>query len=115
MPRPAPPTFTDRTIVVTGASDGIGAEIARQLAPEKPKLVLAARNEGRLNELAFRLRKAGAQVLVVPTDVSQPEHCQRLMQQASEHFGRIDVLINNAGVLMTGPLDGSGDAASIDT
>ena len=57
-------SFANKTVVLTGASDGIGAEIARQLAPEKPRLVLAARNEDRLTEVAFRCRKAGAEILV---------------------------------------------------
>src|SRR6188472_2982704 len=85
-------SFANKTVVLTGASDGIGAEIARQLATEKPRLVLAARNEERLNEVAFRCRKAGAEVLVVPTDVTDRSQCERLIGQATERFGGLDVL-----------------------
>jgi short-subunit dehydrogenase len=98
-------SFANKTVVLTGASDGIGAEIARQLAVEKPRLVLAARNEDRLNEVAFRCRKAGAEILVVATDVSDRQQCERLIGQATERFGGIDVLLNNAGITMHARFD----------
>ncbi len=98
-------SFANKTVVLTGASEGIGAEIARQLAPEKPRLVLAARNEERLNEVAFRCRRAGAEILVVPTDVSERLQCERLIAQANERFGGIDVLVNNAGISMHARFD----------
>jgi short-subunit dehydrogenase len=98
-------SFANKTVVLTGASEGIGAEIARQLAPEKPRLVLAARNEERLNEVAFRCRRAGAEILVVPTDVSESPQCERLIAQANERFGGIDVLVNNAGISMHARFD----------
>lgn len=93
-------SFANKTVILTGASDGIGAEIARQLAPEGARLVLAARNEAKLNEVAFRCQKAGADILVVPTDVGDQLQCQRLISQAAERFGGIDLLINNAGMSM---------------
>lgn len=90
-----------QTILITGASDGIGAEITRQLARENKhqvKLILAARNTTRLQEVASDCRATGAAVLVVPTDVSNPQACQLLIEQAVTHFGGLDVLINNAGI-----------------
>jgi short-subunit dehydrogenase len=98
-------SFANKTVVLTGASDGIGAEIARRLASEGARLVLAARNEEKLNEVAFRCRKAGADILIVPTDVAERNQCQRLVNQAVERFGGIDVLVNNAGISMHAMFD----------
>ncbi len=88
------------TIVITGASDGIGAEIARQLAASRGiavALVLAARNEALLQQVAGQCAAHGAQTLTVQTDVSQQAQCRRLIAAAVAEFGRIDALVNNAG------------------
>jgi short-subunit dehydrogenase len=87
-------------IVITGASDGIGAEMARQLAPRRVHLVLAARNAAKLEQVAAACTAAGAEVLTVPTDVAQEADCRRLIEQAMARFGRIDVLVANAGISM---------------
>ncbi|MGJ4749114.1 SDR family NAD(P)-dependent oxidoreductase, partial [Leptospira sp. SA-E8] len=74
-----------QTIVITGASDGIGAEMARQLAAAQGTgvtLVLAARNETALNEVAAQCRQHGAKALVVPTDVSVEAQCRTLIETA---------------------------------
>ena len=87
--------------VITGASEGIGAELARQLAhthQSQAQLVLAARTAANLASVAQACREAQAQVLVVPTDVSDPAQCRALIEQAVQQFGGIDTLINNAGV-----------------
>ena len=87
-------------IIITGASDGIGAEMARQLARSKGSgvaLVLAARNEAALQQVAGECAAAGAHTLVQPTDVARQEDCRRLVAAAAQRFGRIDALINNAG------------------
>lgn len=89
-----------KVIVITGASDGIGAELARQLARDKPKLVLAARRHDALERVAQECESCGAQTLVVPTDVGVEADCRALIAKAVEHFGAIDVLVNNAGVSM---------------
>ena len=89
-----------KVIVITGSSDGIGAEMARQLARSDGAgvaLVLAARNAAALQQVAADCAAAGAQTLVVPTDVSQQAQCQSLVAAAVARFGRIDALINNAG------------------
>ena len=90
-----------KTIVITGASDGIGAEIARQLASRhgaQVGLVLAARDETRLTQVASQCAAFGAQTLVVPTDVSLEPACRALIAAAVNKFGQIDALINNAGM-----------------
>jgi short-subunit dehydrogenase len=89
-----------KVIIITGASDGIGAEMARQLARQHGKdgaLVLAARNRDMLDAVAGACTALGAQVLVVPTDVSDQAQCKALVAATVERFGRIDALINNAG------------------
>ncbi len=90
-----------KIIVITGASDGIGAEMARQLARthgSEAGLVLAARNTTLLDEVAAACSAAGAQTLVVRTDVSLEAECRALAAAAVGKFGRIDALINNAGM-----------------
>jgi len=90
-----------KTFVITGASDGIGAEIARQLAAKhgaEAGLVLAARNREKLDAVAVQCQALGAQTLVVLTNVSEEPQCRALIDQAVQRFGRIDALINNAGV-----------------
>ncbi len=87
--------------IITGASDGIGAELARQLAQRhghEAGLTLAARQGARLEEVARACRSLGAQVLVVPTDVRDPVQCRAMIDASVAHFGRLDALVNNAGV-----------------
>ena len=90
-----------KIIVITGASDGIGAEMARQLAGShgaQVALVLAARDEARLKQVASQCAALGAQTLVVPSDVSLEPACRALIAQTIAAYGRIDALINNAGI-----------------
>ncbi len=87
--------------VMTGASDGIGAEMARQLAAThgaQAGLVLAARGQAKLDAVAAQCQGLGAQTLVVAMDVRDEAQCRGLIDQAVARFGRIDALINNAGV-----------------
>ncbi len=92
--------FDGKTIIITGASDGIGAELARQLAREKPKLVLAARNGQALEAVAADCRSQGAQAVVVPTDVTDDSACRLLIERALAEYRELDVLVNNAGISM---------------
>ena len=90
-----------KTIIITGASDGIGAEMARQLAAThkgEVNLVLAARDVAKLEAIAAQCRTAGAQALVVRTDVGVEAQCRALVDAAVGAYGGIDALINNAGM-----------------
>ena len=84
----------EKVVVVTGASGGIGAELARQLAAKGAKVVLAARRKDKLDAVA---QEIGAQVFAVVTDVTKKSDVERLAKAAIERFGRIDVWVNNAG------------------
>ncbi len=98
-------SFADKVIIITGASDGIGAELARQLARDKPTLVLAARRQDALQTVAGQCAALGATPLIVPTDVSIEADCRALIAATVEKFGRIDALVNNAGVSMHANFD----------
>ena len=87
-----------RVVLITGSSSGLGAGFARATAAVGAKLVLAARREGRLAELAAELRATGAQVHFVAADVREPLECARIVRSAVETFGVVDVLVNNAGI-----------------
>ena len=89
-----------KVVAITGASKGIGAELARQLAAKGAKLVLAARNEKELESVAKACRKAGASVVVVRADVAVERDCQAIVAGAVTAFGHLDVLVNNAGATM---------------
>ncbi|GAA3278563.1 SDR family oxidoreductase [Dactylosporangium vinaceum] len=88
----------DRVVVITGASSGLGLGFARAVAAVGGILVLGARRVDRLRELAAELRAQGATVLVQALDVTVPEQCQALVDAAVASFGRVDVLVNSAGL-----------------
>jgi NAD(P)-dependent dehydrogenase (short-subunit alcohol dehydrogenase family) len=94
----------DRVAIVTGASSGIGKEIALTFAREGAKLVLCARSEVRLQEVARELERHGGEPVVVPTDVSQETQVRAMVSQALEEFGRVDILVNDAGMGHWGPV-----------
>jgi short-subunit dehydrogenase len=85
-------------VIITGASSGIGESAARQFARAGYCVVLAARRKERLQALADDIFREGGEVLVAPTDVSQIDEIENLVQASLERFGRIDVLFNNAGI-----------------
>ncbi len=94
-----------KTIVITGASSGVGRAAAVAFARNQPKLILAARRLEALEEVAAECRELGASVLVVETDVTDADEVQQLARAAKDFGGRIDVWINNAGVLAAGAFD----------
>lgn len=87
----------NQVAVITGANQGIGKGIAQQLAAEKCKLVLCARNADKLNAVADELTKQGVDVLAQPTDVSNEAAVVSLFEATKKRFGRVDILVNNAG------------------
>lgn len=97
--------FQNQVVVLTGASSGIGRELARQLAAERPRLVLAARDEAELENVAASCRALGADCVVVPTDVADPEACRALVKRAVAEFGGVDALFLCAGQDMWSRLD----------
>jgi short-subunit dehydrogenase len=97
--------LSGKSIVITGASAGIGRELARQLAAKGAKLSLAARNAEALEETRDECVKAGASAISVAADVSRLDDCRRLIDRTLEEFGTIDVLINNAGISIYSAFD----------
>ena len=89
-------------ILVTGASQGIGRALAELAARRGARVLAAARSVDLLNELAESVRKDGYTMEVVPADVAKPEDRQRMVDAAQQHFGGLDILINNAGIGATG-------------
>ena len=88
----------DKVAIVTGASSGLGVAFAQGLAEAGADVVLGARRADRLEQTAQLVRDAGRRVLTVQTDVADPDQCQALVDAAMAEFGRVDVLVNNAGV-----------------
>lgn len=90
-----------KVVIVTGASSGIGKALAYRFNTAGSHLVLAARNQAKLKEIQSDLEQQGnGQILTVPTDVTSREACEHLVAEAVRQFGRVDVLINNAGISM---------------
>lgn len=93
------------TVLITGASQGIGRETASLFARNGYNVVLAARQPDRLEAFAQELRTFGHSALAVPTDVRDPEQVKNLVEQALNQYGSVDVLVNNAGIYSSGPVD----------
>ena len=90
----------DKVVIITGCTSGIGKALAYECAARGAKLVISARDSEKLIAIAEDLRKNGAQVLPVKTDVSVEAYCSELITQTISKYGRIDILINNAGISM---------------
>ena len=106
-----------KVVAITGASSGIGEATARLLAERGAAVVLGARREDRIEKLAQSIRDGGGRALACATDVTRREDLERLVARSVEHFGRLDVLVGNAGIARTGPmadLDVDGWSAMID-
>ena len=95
--------YKDKVIIVTGASSGIGLASATRFASLGAKVVLAARSLDKLEKIAEQLsnsQQSTSKVLCIKTDVTKEEDCKNLVEQTIKHFGKIDVLVNNAGISM---------------
>ena len=95
----------DAVIVITGASSGMGEAAARHLAARGAKLVLGARNDGKLRTIAEEIRAAGGDATYLATDVVSLQDNQELAARAIDAFGRLDVFVANAGAMPIGPMD----------
>jgi short-subunit dehydrogenase len=92
--------FKDKVVVITGASSGIGRELAYQLAEQGAWLSLAARNGERLDTVSGECQARGGKAIAIVTDVSKQAQCAELIQRTVDHYHRIDMLVNNAGITM---------------
>ena len=88
-----------KVAIITGGNSGVGATTALKFAAEGAKVVITARREGPLEEVAAKIREAGGEVLPVASDISKAEDAKKVVAATLEAFGKIDILINNAGVL----------------
>jgi NAD(P)-dependent dehydrogenase (short-subunit alcohol dehydrogenase family) len=95
-------SFANKVVIVTGSSMGIGKEVARQFAKIQARVVLNARNADKLNLVEAEFRQFGYEVISVQADVSKSEDCQKLIATTITQYGRVDVLIHNAGISMRG-------------
>ncbi|MYN29325.1 SDR family oxidoreductase [Duganella levis] len=95
----------NKVVVITGASSGLGEATARHLAARGAAVVLGARRTDKLEQIAADIRAAGGKAEVVATDVTSREQVQALIDTAVRVFGRVDVLINNAGLMSIAPMD----------
>ena len=94
-----------KVAIITGGNRGIGKGIAKGFAAEGASMTIAARDAELLTETAEELRAKGAQVLAVPTDVTNEEEIKALFAEAMDEFNRLDILVNNAGAFDGGPID----------
>ena len=96
-----------RRVAITGASSGIGAATAELLAGEGAEVVVGARREDRLTELVERIESAGGTAYAQRVDVADEDSAREFVQGAAKQLGGLDVLVNNAGVMLLGPIDGA--------
>jgi len=99
--------LSGRVVAVTGASSGIGEAAALACAGAGASVALAARREDRIAELARRIEADGGSAIAVATDVADEEQANAFVRAAHERLGRLDVLVNNAGVMLLGPVEGA--------
>ena len=96
-----------KVAIVTGGNSGVGKATALLLAKEGAKVVISARRQAQLDEVAAEIKAAGGEVTTVVTDISKPEDAKNLVEKTIEAYGKVDILVNNAGVLEEGlkPID----------
>lgn len=97
--------FRGKSVLITGASRGLGLVLARELAAEGARLTLLARNADDLERARQDIAARGAQVQIIPCDVRDRDAAREAVTQTVAHYGAIDVLVNNAGIIQAGPLD----------
>jgi NAD(P)-dependent dehydrogenase (short-subunit alcohol dehydrogenase family) len=103
--RRRPTDFAGKVAFITGGSRGLGLQLAREFARAGCRIAICARDEGELARAAADLRSRDAEVFTVPCDVADRGQMERAIADATRHFGRIDVLVNNAGIIQAGPIE----------
>src|SRR5438045_4845904 len=101
----APFSYRDKVALITGGSRGLGLEIARQICARGAKVALIARDPEELARAKTELDRLATEVLTIQCDLLESARIQSAVQQALQRFGKIDILINNAGVIEVGPLE----------
>jgi NADP-dependent 3-hydroxy acid dehydrogenase YdfG len=96
--------MNNKVVLITGASSGIGEATAKRLASDGAIVVLVARRKDRLDKLAREIGKEGGEAFVIKADVSQKAKASSIVKQVVNKYGRLDVLINNAGIMLNGPV-----------
>ena len=94
----------DKVVIITGASSGIGEATAKLLASKGAKVVLGARREDKLRQIADEIKKAGGQVVYRELDVTKPSDSDDIVKLAKETYGRVDAIFLNAGIMPNSPL-----------
>jgi short-subunit dehydrogenase len=94
-----------KVVLVTGGSRGLGLELSRQLVTKGARLAICARTESQLEKARRELEGMGADVIAIPVDLTNRSEVKKLIQEVIGHYGRLDVLINNAGTIQVGPFD----------
>ncbi|MDX2005106.1 MAG: SDR family oxidoreductase [Meiothermus sp.] len=98
-------SFAGKAVLITGGATGLGLAMARMLAREGAKLAICGLDDGTLEKAGAELERAGAEVLALPCDLTRPQEVRAFVQMVENHFGRLDVLVNNAGMIQVGPLE----------
>jgi short-subunit dehydrogenase len=96
--------ITGQSVLITGASRGLGFAMAQEFARQRCRIAICARSQEELDAAALELRKDGAEVLTIVCDVTRQDDVQKMVQRVISEFGQIDILVNNAGVIQVGPL-----------
>jgi NAD(P)-dependent dehydrogenase (short-subunit alcohol dehydrogenase family) len=102
-------SFADKTVIVTGATSGIGRATAEAFGRERASVVLVGRDEAALSEVAEQVRAGGGRPIPCPAEITAPEAAVRIVQTAIDQSGALDVLVNAAGVIASGTLDKTTD------
>ncbi|MCK4898258.1 MAG: SDR family NAD(P)-dependent oxidoreductase [Anaerolineales bacterium] len=97
--------FQDKIVIITGASSGIGRVTAIEMAKRGAHVALAARRQNLLEEVAAEIRAVGQEALVLPTDVTDISQIERLVSEVVNHWGRVDILVSNAGQYIRAPIE----------